>query len=183
MEPLITKLIFFVSVGILNTLFIVYLISFLWGGACGAPWIPSSKKVILKMLELSGVKSGDIVYDIGCGDGRLVFAAAERGAKATGFEVTPFFFIIAILKKYLFKKEGTILMKNFFHQNLKDADIVFCYLTDKTMVKLDEKLRKELKKGCLVVSHSFQLPGWDLKEEAMLYPQLKEHGKTYVYSA
>ena len=59
----------------------------------GAPWVPTGGKTVQSMLEIAKVGSGDIVFDLGSGDGRIIFAAARRGAKAIGIDINPFWII------------------------------------------------------------------------------------------
>ena len=70
----------------------------------GTPFIPSSLQTTEKMLELAGIKPGQVVYDLGCGDGRLVFKAAELGARAIGVEVNITVYWYALLLKRRHKK-------------------------------------------------------------------------------
>lgn len=132
----------------------------------GAPFCPSSAKKIKKMLELAQIKPTDRVVDLGSGDGRLVFAAAEQGAaKAVGYELDPFWFKISERKK---AKSPHAEKIQFLNQSYWDADwssydIVFSYHIKCSLKLLSEKLKKELKPGSRIVSNFFQLPDWECK--------------------
>lgn len=152
-----------VAIVILTCLgFSIFLLSIIHGGMHGAPFVPSNKRTYQKMIQAAGIKKGNIVYDLGCGDGRLVFAAADKGAHAIGIEINLFIYYFTCVKQFLFRKKGCIKLGNIHTYNLKNADIVFCYLLPTVMKQLDKKFRKELKKECKVISHAFPIPGWNV---------------------
>ena len=128
------------------------------------------------MIELAEIKQDQIVFDLGCGDGRVVFAAAEKGAQVIGIELNIFIYALACFRKRISHKKGTIIRGNFLKVDLRNADTIFCFLVGKGMKKLSEKFRRELKKGCRVISHGAELPGW--KAEKMI--TLKRFIKKYV---
>lgn len=115
------------------------------------------------MLELAGLRPGDLLYDLGCGDGRIIVtAAAEFGAKAIGIELRK---DLAEKAKFEVKKNSLeqlvrVMQGDFFAANLKEADVVSLYLTPSANAKLKEKLEKELRHGTRVVSNSYEIPGW-----------------------
>ena len=124
----------------------------------GIPFIPSEKKVVQKMIELGKLKNTDHVVEIGCGDGRLVFLAAEKAKKVVGYEGV---FIVswwAKWKKFIGRKKGEIRCKNFLKQDLSSYDVVFAYLSDPIMENFYHKKWAELKPGVRVISNSFRLP-------------------------
>jgi SAM-dependent methyltransferase len=137
-------------------------ISVFWPGLRGAPWVPTPMHVVHQMLELAEVGPDDVVYDLGCGDGRLIFAAAQDyGAQAVGVEIDPL--------RYLWCKRQIIALGlqdrvrivygDFFDRDLRDADVVTCYLLQTTNAKLEGKLVQELDPSARVVSSSFTFPG------------------------
>lgn len=140
------------------------LISILHGGFYGAPYVPTNSKTYKKMIKAAKIKEGDKIYDLGSGDGRLVFAAAEKGAKATGIEINFFVHWLAKINKFAFRRKGNLIRGNIWKKDIGDADIVFCYLLPSLMGKIQEKFNNELKKGCVVVSHAFPLPEWEIIE-------------------
>jgi len=133
------------------------------------------------MIELAHIQEGDIVYDLGSGDGRLLFLSADKGAAAIGFEINPLLVFWTWLQKTLSLryKTGfnpvnhvTVRWNNFWNVNLSNADVVFIYLLPWRMEKLKKKLLSELKPGALVVSNSFIFPQWKV---------LRSDEKTHVY--
>ena len=124
----------------------------------GAPWVPTPMIAVQKMIKEAKLKKGKKVYDLGCGDGRLVIEAAKIvGVTGVGFEISPPVYLLAFLRNLLNGFIATIYFKSFWNKDLSDADVVFLYLLPKAMKKLVEKFNKELKKGTLIISYAFQL--------------------------
>lgn len=145
--------------------FLLYLLVFLilatavYGAISAAPWLPTKKKDVPRMIALADIKPGERVYDLGCGDGRLVFAASAKGAEAVGIEIfiLPYFYAWV---KSLFKKNSKILYGDLFNYDLRDADVVFVFLLDKSYKRLLEKFKKELKPGTKVVVGCWDMAEW-----------------------
>ena len=133
------------------------------------------------MLNIADVKKGDVLYDLGSGDGRVVISAALRGAKAVGIELDPLkaFYSKLFIKIMKLGKTASIIRKNFFETNLKEADVVTLFLLHDTNQKLKNKLKKELKPGSRVVSYSFILEGW--KPEKTYLNADSVYGPIYLY--
>lgn len=131
----------------------------------GAPWVPTPYKTIRRMLKLAKVKPGDMVYDLGCGDGRIIIEAARSfGAKATGIEVDPSRFVWTKARIFLLglSSKARVLLGNFFNFNISDADVVTIYLLQDTNDKLINKFISELRPGTRIVSNTFTLSGLEL---------------------
>lgn len=129
----------------------------------GVPYVPSESAVVAKMIAISELKSGDTVFDLGCGDGRLLFAAEKKAKiKAVGYEVAPAVFLLARLLSTLAKSKAEIHFKSLFSANLKSANLIFCYLMPAALAKLSAKIRRECKKGTRIVSNTFSVPGLNL---------------------
>lgn len=137
---------------------LILAISIAWTNFVGAPWVPTSMRMVNKMLKLAEVGPDDIVYDLGCGDGRTIITAAWRyGARAVGVEIDPLRYLWCQLAITLLglRKRVKILYGNFFKQDLSEATVVTCYLLQDTNMKLEEKLKGELCIGTRVVSNTF----------------------------
>ena len=127
----------------------------------GAPFVPTPIARVKKMLELAKIKRGEKVYDIGCGDGRMVYLAAkDYGADATGFELSPLVFCLAKIRQWIWRSKARIVFTDFRRRNLADADVIVCYLMPDALARLQDKLEKELKPGTRVVSYAFQIGTW-----------------------
>lgn len=129
------------------------------------PFIPTDKNLIKKILDSLSLRDGMKIYDLGCGDGRFLFEAAKRvHITGIGYELSPLVWTLAQLKKWLSGSRSIkIFLKNYHQSNLSDADIIFAYLLPKYMPLLKNKLTREIKKECIVISNSFKLPDMDAK--------------------
>ncbi|MCS6852382.1 MAG: methyltransferase domain-containing protein [Gemmataceae bacterium] len=135
-------------------------------------YVPTPQEVVEKMLELAEVTKNDVVYDLGCGDGRIVVTAAKKyGARAVGFDVDP-----ERIKESLenVKKAGvenlvTIKKEDIFTQDLSGATVVTLYLLPELNVKLIPQLEK-LKPGSRIVSHDFDMKGMKPKKVVKFTP-------------
>lgn len=125
----------------------------------GAPYFPSLSPHIKAALDLLDLKEGQVVYDLGCGDGRFLKAAAKQGITAVGYELNPFMFAYSWLTTRRYGRLVKVRFGNFWKADLSKADAVFVFLLDKYMPKLDAKLKKEVKKGTKLASHTFKIPG------------------------
>ena len=126
------------------------------------PFVPSPQVVVDKMIELAGVKKGDVVYDLGSGDGRIVIAAAKRGARAVGFEIDPELVgeSRANIKKAGVQDLAEIRNQDILTVDLSPASVITMYLLPDVNLKLKPNLLSQLKPGSRVVSHSFDMGDW-----------------------
>ena len=154
---------------------LVFLISVLWTNRLGAPWVPTTMSRVCKMLEMAEVGPGDIVYDLGCGDGRMIVTAARRyGARAVGIEIDPLRYLWCqlLITVLGLRDRVRLVYGSFYRQDLSGADVVTCYLLQSTNEKLEGKLKQELHPNTRVVSNEFTFPGLRLLRqdgEAKLY--------------
>lgn len=156
---------------------VVLLVSVLWPRFRGAPWLPMPMRAVHKMLAMAEVGPGDVVYDLGCGDGRLIVAAARcYGARAVGIEIHPlrYLWCKALIAVLGLRGSVRVILRDLFDQDLSDANVVTCYLLQRTNNKLEGKLREELAPGACVVSKRFTFPGlhlvrWDERDKLYLY--------------
>jgi predicted RNA methylase len=117
---------------------------------------------VRKMLEMAEVGPSDLVYDLGCGDGRTIITAARRyGAQAVGIEIDPLRYLwCQILITVLgLREQVRVVYGSFFEHDLSDADVVTCYLLQSTNENLEDKLKRELHLSTRVVSNRFTFPG------------------------
>ena len=131
----------------------------------GAPFYPSSPLAIEKMLTLVGVTSESIVYDLGCGNGDIVVAAARNhnARKVVGIEQNQRLCSIA-LRRTRHLKNAVIMNANYDDVDISEANVVTLYQSASENARLKRKLLEELSEGSKVVSHDFGIPGWRPKE-------------------
>ena len=127
------------------------------------PYVPTPPEVVAEMLGLAGVKAGDILYDLGCGDGRIVIAAAKRfGIKAVGIDIDPVRITESNENAETAGVTGKVkfIQQNLFEADFRDATVVTMYLLTSVNRRLRPKLLAELKPGTRLVSHSFDMSEW-----------------------
>ena len=128
-----------------------------------APFVPSPQEVVDRMLELAEVSQGDLLYDLGSGDGRIVIAAARRyGARAVGFEIDP---ALVTDSQRNIKEAGMEHLAEIREQDIRTVDfspasVVTMYLYPGANLRLRAALMRQLKPGSRVVSHDFSMGDW-----------------------
>ncbi len=165
--------------------FLIYMaivVPTLYAMIAGAPFVPTPMNQVDRMLKAAKIKPGEKVYDLGCGDGRLVYkAATDYKAVAVGYEYSPFVWFWAwLLKKIAWKSSAKVLLRNFWTQDLRDADVLITYLLPHSMEHMKKLILPQLKKGARVISHAFPLEG--VKEVEKL-PHVKDErlGAVWIY--
>lgn len=140
----------------------------------GGPYAPIGDQRIEEMLDLLSVKSGEKAADIGAGDGRLVRALAKKGVLAHGFEINPLLIWIARRKiwKAKLEKKAFMHLKDMWAVDYSSYDIITVYLSPHVLGKLENKLRKDLKRGGRIVLNHYAFPHWKPS---------KKKGNVYLY--
>lgn len=136
-----------------------------WFTGSDAPYIPTKMDQIRKILKLAGVKRGKKFYELGSGDGRVVLEAARLGADSVGIEQS---WLRVLYSRYKARKLASRMKcgnvdfyhNNIFNRNYSDADIIYVYLLQKGVKKLENKLKKELKKGSVIITQTYHFPNW-----------------------
>lgn len=146
----------------------------------GAMFHPTARVRIATILDHVPMEKGELLVDIGCGTGRVLKAAAKRyPIRAVGYEINPLAYVIARVFTWG-NKRISIHWRNFWKEDLGNADVIFCYLFPDVMERLAEKLKRELRAGTRVVSCNFPFPGW--REKQILYPPSQLYGDPiFVY--
>lgn len=150
------------ALAFVTLLAVIFTVSTLWTQSRGAPWAPTSFGEVHDMLTMAEAGPDDLVYDLGCGDGRVLVAAAKSfGSQAVGIEIDPLRYLWCQLLITALGLRGRvkIVYGDFFTQDLSAADVVTCYLLQSTNEKLQEKLTQELQPTARVVSNEFTFPG------------------------
>jgi len=157
-------MIILLAFGLSILLFIVTLLWILVPALYGLPPVPTRPERIRKALTLANLQPKETLYDLGAGDGRVLFIATrDFGAKAIGIEVGPIQCVLIWLRAVAggFGNQIQIRWENFYKANLHDADVVFVYTTSKEVMKLAAHLEKQMKKGARLVSISADFPEWE----------------------
>ncbi len=148
------------------------------------PYVPTPPEVVQKMLELAKVDQTDTVYDLGSGDGRIVIMAAEKfGARAVGVELDPDLYKQSEdrIKQMGLDKRAEIIHEDFFNVNIRHATVVTLYLLTSVNERLKPILEKQLRSGARVVSHDFQMPGWQPEKAEEVVDKNGLSHKIYLY--
>jgi hypothetical protein len=145
---------------ILQLLFAVFFFYLCLAFITGAPFVPSTNTVSDIMIRFAHIKKGMVVYDLGSGNGKLLFLSAKKRGVANGLEINPYLVLLSSIRSWFspFRYSVHTHWKNFWNVNLGQADVVFIYLLPWKMEKLERKLMKECKKGTVIVSNSFIFP-------------------------
>ncbi|MGH9145548.1 MAG: SAM-dependent methyltransferase [Vicinamibacterales bacterium] len=141
-------------------------------------YVPTPPEVVEAMLKVANVKAGDVVYDLGCGDGRIVVTAAQKyGARGVGIDIDPQRIKEANenVQKAGVGDRVKIMQADLFETPLSEATVVTLYLLPSLNVKLMPKLMKELKPGTRIVSHAFDMGDWKPEQT------LNVDGRTVYY--
>jgi ubiquinone/menaquinone biosynthesis C-methylase UbiE len=128
-----------------------------------APYCPTPESIVVKMLELGGLKPGEKMFDLGSGDGRIVIAAAQKfHADAIGVELDKDLCRQSLerIRKLGLEKTAQIVEGDILKQDYTSADLITVYLLPNSNDKVQPLLERQLKKGARVVAHDFEFRGW-----------------------
>ncbi len=135
-----------------------------WTLLIGAGYDPTPMRVVRKMLKMAEIGENDVVYDLGCGDGRIVLTAArEFGARAVGIEADPVRFLIAYFKTLFSNQRDKVTIKlgNFMKMPIGDATCITLFLFSRGNNMLIPKFEKELAPGTRIVSYVWRINEWE----------------------
>ena len=151
-----------------------------------APYLPTPSPVVAKMLELAGVTAKDVLYDIGCGDGRIVIAAARKyGARGVGIDIDKAMVARSAANARAAGVGGRVrfVCMDATKADISAATVVTLYLLPESNALLRPLFEKELRPGSRVVSHNYPIPGWEGKRagEAALEDEAGTEHTIYLY--
>ncbi len=141
--------------------FMLVALVMLFGGVLlyGAPYLPTLRTQVEAAFELLNLKKGNTLLELGCGDGKVLVAAAQKGYKAVGIELNPLLFVISWLRSLPYRGQVRVIWGDYWRVEWPDSDGVFIFLVDKYMPKLDVKM-KNYKKP--LASVAFKIPNREI---------------------
>ena len=131
-------------------------------------YVPTPQQLVDVMLQMADVKKGELLYDLGSGDGRLVISAAkDHGARAIGIDIDPERIAEAKNNAEEAKVEDKVEFRqaDLFKSNFKDADVITLYLLDELNRRLRPQIFAQVKPGTRIVSHAFSMGDWEADED------------------
>ncbi len=129
------------------------------GALLGAPYLPVLGRDTRSLLDLAGVKEGEMLLDLGCGDGKLLRAAAKRKVRGVGYEINPIVWLVAKILCWPDRELISVHFGNYWKASWPVCDVIYVFLIDRYMPKLDLALSRQLKRPTRVVSYVFEIPG------------------------
>ena len=142
------------------------------------PFVPTHAGDIKFIVEKLGITSRDVFYDLGSGNGKVVFLVEDlSGAKVKGFELSWWTILYAKLKALIKGSKATFVNKNFFKQDWSAANYIYCYLYPPLMSEIEDKFQTEMKAGSVAIVRDFPFPTMAYAEK---YYLPKKH-EIYVY--
>ena len=155
------------------------------------PYVPTPEEVVMEMLKMAGVTRNDIVYDLGCGDGRIVITAAKVfGARGVGVDIDP---NLIRQSNENARKAGVadrvkFIEQDLFETDIQEATVVALYLLPELNLQLRPKLLRDLKPGSRIVAHEFDMGDWKPDNMAKVpkvklyyHPRVPYEKDTYFY--
>lgn len=165
---------------IVPTVICVYVINDFICDIKGAPFVPTSSKIIDEILQEARLRKDQLFIELGSGDSRVVSSAVKKyGVKGIGYDLNLLLiFYSRITTKLKGIKNINFFKQNIFDANIENANVIFLFLMPKTLIKLKSKILNECKKEVLIISHGFKIAGW---EKYLINIQQRKLFPTYFY--
>ncbi len=133
----------------------------------GSPYAPTRGARIAAIFAFAEARPGDVLVDLGSGNGGVLIAAAERGIRARGVEINPFW---VWYSRFRIRRRGldalaTVVRGDMFSHSTADADVIFLFLVPPAMARLSPILRRDARPGTRIIANLFPLPGWTPRKE------------------
>jgi hypothetical protein len=144
---------------VLLALLVITILCFGFVVFVGAPYVPTMKPQVAAAFELLDLQPGQHLLELGCGDGMVLIAAAQRGIRATGYELNPLLFVLCLLRTFKYRRLVRVKLADFWQSDWPKADAVFGFILPKLMPKLDAKIVGQKRGPLKVVSFAFAIPG------------------------
>ena len=158
---------------------IVYFIGLIFSSVKGAPYVPTSKNQLEKIFKNIAPKKGDMFVELGSGDGRITrYAANKYAVKGIGIDINPLLVLWSNLLSKYDRTNVAFFKQNVFNFPLGKADYLYIFLMPQLIEKLLPKFKKELKKGCVVISHGFKIVSYEKK---LFHTEFDKSFSTFYY--
>jgi hypothetical protein len=145
--------------GIIGLLLVFVICSFGFVLVFGPPYLPTLTKQMNVALKLADLKPGQSLLELGCGDGKVLIAAAQQGVRATGFELNPLLVVFCKLRCWRYRKLVRVHWANFWTREWPVTDVIFIFGLPRIMKRLDTKIAQEVRGPVKLVSFAFEIPG------------------------
>ena len=147
-----------IIIAILTFLVLLTLLGSLW---VWVPYVPTPHPVVRMMVTLAKLRGDETIYDLGCGDARLLIEAKRRypAIRAIGYELPIGVYLLAKFRVFLSRLRIDIRLQDFRKANVGNADVIFLYLIPEVFAALEKKFQEELRPGTTIISHGFEFPG------------------------
>lgn len=159
---------------------LIFALFAMWGDFKGAPYVPTSSKIIAEILEGANLKKGQMFYELGSGDGRVTRMAVKLyQVNGFGVDIHPMLvWYSRILSRWQGLKNISFKTGDLFKTDLREADVVFLFLLPKTLSMLQDKILRECSKKTLIIAHGFTISGM---EKYLAHTQKRKLFPTYFY--
>lgn len=136
-------------------------LSFFIPGVSLAPYVPMKKQDVSLMAAAGEPQQGEHLYELGSGDGRLLLELSRYSANITGIELSPLFVLVSRFRLWRAGVPATVRMADLKRVNFGEADVIYFFLMPRVLPMLQEKIIRECKPGCRIVSYCFPFPDWE----------------------
>ena len=163
---MIISIIFYTFAIVFLLFILIFGFSMIYSVLSFAPFVPSRSRDLARIFKLADLKPGQIFYDLGCGDGKVViYAANNYKARAVGLEILLPLYLVCKLRQVLNKRSNIeFKLKNLYKENLASADVVYFFGIPRVLNEnFFLKLKRELRPGAKIISYSFKLHNWEPK--------------------
>lgn len=131
----------------------------------GAPYLPTLSPQVVAALKLADLQAGDTLLELGCGDGKVLIAAARQGLNVVGYELNPILALIAWARTRRFRGQVRVVCGNFWRQSWPPAEAIFVFLLPKYMRRLDQKITDSVDQPIKLVSFAFTIPDRKISQQ------------------
>lgn len=137
---------------------LICLLGFGLAAIIGAPYVPAFKRDAEGLIASLGPGKGKKFVDLGSGDGKILLIAAKNDYLVTGYEINPLLWLVSIMRTWRYRDQVKVRFGSYWQVDLSSADVIYVFLIERYMAKLEQKLTGKHKKGQVLISYIFALP-------------------------